>query len=97
MDSSRKSLHLASKLDESWNRRKAAADAWNAQLEAGEIRPGATRLLWWKIRANGNKEHFESFETSWKQRSRRVPSVIWALSDVFGNDFWLGGKFNSFS
>lgn len=91
VDSSRKSLLLASKLNESWEKRQAAAAAWNTRLEAGAIKPRALRKLWWRIRARGRDDATRSFEDAWIEKSRRVPSIVWSLSDVFGIDFWLGG------
>ena len=92
MDDSRKALHLSSKLDESWARRKKTADEWNARLDAGEIRPRSSRRLWWRIRSRGNAQRLAAFEANWKQNARRIPSIVWALSDVFGLDFWFAGE-----
>lgn len=91
MDETRRSQLLASKLADAWEKRKLAADQWNAALDAGEKRPGTSRRMWWKIKARGSAEKGRALEEAWRIHARRTPEILWALSDVFGFQFWLGG------
>ncbi|KAF8318754.1 ABC protein [Clavulina sp. PMI_390] len=93
MNDGRKSAFLAQKLEVAWTRRQKAADEWNALLASGQIHPSSLRKLWWKVKARGNNTRMASLEAAWAERSRRAPSIVWALSEVFGVDFWLGGLF----
>lgn len=91
MDETRRSQLLATKLTEAWEKRKLAADQWNASLDSGERRPGSSKRLLWKIRTRGDAERLRILEETWRIHARRTPDIVWALSDVFGFQFWLGG------
>lgn len=91
MDASRKSAILATKLQGAWEKRRKAADDWNASIVSGEARPGIARQLWWRIRALGNSSRVELLERSWRERAVYTPNLIWALMDTFGFQIWLGG------
>lgn len=91
MDESRKSQILADKLGAAWDKRRAAADRWNAALDSGEKKAGASRRLWWKVKSRGDKERIRALDAAWRKRAHYTPNLVWALSDVFGFQFWLGG------
>lgn len=91
MDASRESAMLASRLQIAWDRRKAAADERNASLDSGVTRPGLLRRTWWRVRIRGDSERLQAYDLEWRKKMRSTPSIVWALSDVFGVQFWLGG------
>lgn len=104
LDVSRKAGSLAEKLEAAWARRIDVAAEWNANLEKGEIYPSALRRRMWDIRAirmdetsrgRTYRERRAALEAHWKMvGGRKKPSLAWALNDVFGWSFWLGGILN---
>ena len=103
MDPSRESGLLSAKLDEAWSRRVREAKQWNQRLASGEVRANVFKRASWNIRAlfpaskAKGKSFFErraAFEKQWYESSGvTTPSIAWALNDVFGLQFWLGGLF----
>ncbi|TRM58678.1 ABC protein [Schizophyllum amplum] len=98
VDSSREAGHLSAALDSSWERRCVEAAAYNARLESGEIRPSLRKRMSWHIRALGSPAHYSErraeLQQQWRVVSgRREASLPWALNDVLGRAFWLGGIF----
>ncbi|KAF9516365.1 hypothetical protein BS47DRAFT_1371770 [Hydnum rufescens UP504] len=91
MDESRKAHVLAAKFDDRWRVRVKAANEWNAALENGTIAPGAVRRMWWKVKSFGDSNKQLEFRERWGKSSRREPSLFFALNDVVGWDFWVGG------
>jgi hypothetical protein len=70
----------------SYDRRTAAADAYNAKLARGEVGPG-WRRAWWALRG-GAKER----ELKWREGSgRRKASLTLACNDAIFRWFWIGG------
>ncbi|KAL5526288.1 hypothetical protein ACEPAF_8011 [Sanghuangporus sanghuang] len=103
MDPSRESGSLSAKLDETWSRRVHAAEEWNRRLASGEVQANIFKRASWNIRAlfpsskaKGTTylERRAAFEKHWCESSGVAePSLAWALNDVFGLHFWLGGLF----
>ena len=106
LDVSREVGPLAEKLDVAWTRRINIAAEWNAKLDKGEIRPSTLRRLIWDTRAirtmktddasrgQTYRERRVALEEHWKRvEGKKKASLAWALNDVFGWSFWLGGIF----
>ena len=105
MDPSRESGNLSAKLDESWARRRVAAEDWNRRLANGEILPGLLKRILWELQAcmpmaeyrklgGSVKERRAALEKRWREVDGvKHPSIAWALNDVFGLHFWAGGIF----
>jgi len=96
VDESRSAATLSAKLDESWQKRKSAAEEWNEALRRGEIEPTLFRKFIWCIRSlrngTGFKETFDSFEREWREKTGlKKPSLAFALNDTLGKFFWSGG------
>ncbi|TFK46118.1 ABC transporter [Heliocybe sulcata] len=71
----------------SFDRRRQKAEAYNAQLASGEIKPGLRRALWWTLRGN-RKER----ERQWREKDgRKKASLVWAMNDSVKWWFWSGG------
>lgn len=105
LDISREAGPMAERLEAAWTRRINAAAEWNAKLDRGEIRASALKRLIWDIRAikadsssrgQTYKERRAVLEEQWRKvRGRKKASLAWALNDVFGWSFWLGGIFKA--
>ena len=98
LDEARTSTVLSAKFDESWARRKSEADAWNARLENGLIRPSLVSRLSWGFQAllsgNDYAQNFASSEKRWREiDGRKQPSIAFALNDILGSFFWTAGMF----
>ena len=98
MDEAWAATVLSAKLDESWAHRKSEADAWNARLEIGLIRPSFFLRSSWFFKAllsgNGYARKFASLEERWREiDGRKSPSLIYALNDTLGSFFWTAGIF----
>ncbi|KAL5504423.1 hypothetical protein ACEPAH_8498 [Sanghuangporus vaninii] len=103
MDPSRESGLLSAKLDEAWSRRVHAAEEWNRRLSNGEVRASIFKRASWNIRAllpsskakgKSYSERRAAFEERWRESSGVAEaSIAWAMNDVFGLHFWLGGLF----
>jgi len=103
LDISREAGQMAEKLEAAWTRRINAAAEWNAKLDRGEIRASALKRLIWDARAikadsssrgQTYKERRAALEEQWRKvKGRKKASLAWALNDVFGWSFWLGGIF----
>ncbi|KAH7909505.1 ABC protein [Hygrophoropsis aurantiaca] len=103
MDPSREAEVMASKLEAAWARRVKVAAEWNERLENGQINPSLYKRTIWAIRclsSQGEKggstwsTRREIMERHWREvDGRKGPSLTWALNDVFGRVFWLGGIF----
>ncbi|KAL6299258.1 P-loop containing nucleoside triphosphate hydrolase protein [Sparassis latifolia] len=92
--------YLGEKLDVAWARRLQAANEWNTKLAHGDLRPGLMNLLRWNIQAflSGHyTKRREELEQHWRYvDGKKQASIAWALNDVFGASFWLGGAFKVF-
>ena len=96
MDESREAGNLGAQLDAAWTRRVAAANDWNTRLASGEIAPSVFQRAKWSMKAlHGQGSYAErraALETGWREDTgRKQPSLAWALNDVLGRNFWLGG------
>ncbi|KAH9481477.1 Multidrug resistance protein fer6 [Psilocybe cubensis] len=92
---------LSKKLDESWARRKAEADAWNDNLDRGIIGPGPVRRSVWVSRSifagTNCTNKYREFEKKWRDvDGRKTASLALALNDTVGLFFWTGGMFKVF-
>ncbi|KAJ6548467.1 ABC protein [Mycena capillaripes] len=86
--------YLAEKLDAAWARRVKSADEWNAGLADGRSNPPMRKRLGWDIKALGSRDRRAALEKQWRDaEGRREASLAWALNDVFGHVFWIGGAF----
>lgn len=87
MDEKRTAAVLAKKFQAAYDKRQAAANAYNARLDAGEIKPGfARRSLWAITRGDKKKRH-----QRWLENKRQKASMFWTMSSVVGAFFWVGG------
>ena len=104
LDSSREVKALSENLESAWARRVEAAAIWNAKLDRGEVSPSILRRMAWAVRAvpsekdqtqtRSYSERRMALEQRWKEvDGRKEASLAWALNDVFGWSFWLGGVF----
>ncbi|KAG6332161.1 hypothetical protein ID866_6927 [Astraeus odoratus] len=105
LDSSRQAGILSEKFEVAWSKRVKSAEEWNAKLASGEIRPSVMQRLVWILRAIPSEKNQKSeaqtyserlvaLEQRWKEiDGLKEASLAWALNDVFGWSFWLGGVF----
>ncbi|KAI0370390.1 ABC protein [Pilatotrama ljubarskyi] len=98
MDESREAGLLGAKLDAAWARRVQDAKEWNARLANGEVKPSVFKRAKWSVQAlrgqGTYRERREALEDHWREvDGRKQASLVWALNDVFGRDFWFGGGF----
>jgi ATP-binding cassette subfamily C (CFTR/MRP) protein 1 len=94
VDSSRESGILSTKFDESWTRRCKAAAEWNARLEKGEVHPPLRLRAVWTVKAMWGGPRVDEMIHAWRTKDgRKDPSIVWALNDVLGREFWAGGVF----
>ncbi|KAF9243526.1 ABC protein [Melanogaster broomeanus] len=101
MDPTREVGRLSEKLEAAWARRVAAAADWNERLEKGEIYPSFLTRLSFTFRtilaSQGEKERTytkrrAALEKHWREvDGQKEASLTWALNDVFGRMFWIGG------
>ncbi|TFY58828.1 hypothetical protein EVJ58_g6166 [Rhodofomes roseus] len=86
LQDSRSSQVIADKILASFDRRRGAADEYNARLAAGEIKPG-WRSLWWRLRGSRAER-----EKQWRQKDgRKRASLALALNDSVAWWYWSGG------
>ncbi|KAJ6570146.1 ABC protein [Mycena vulgaris] len=90
--------YLSEKLDAAWEQRVIAAEEWNARLDDGRANPPAfTRFLWSvKALAGGPKYRARraALEKRWREvDGRREASLAWAMNDILGHLFWIGGAY----
>ncbi|KAI0035574.1 ABC protein [Vararia minispora EC-137] len=96
MDKSREVETVSAKLEAAWEARVRKADEWNRALASGEARPGLFLQLRWHVSALKRLGHYREVlcnsEENWRMvGGRKQASLIWALNEVFGFNFWLGG------
>ncbi|KAJ7063750.1 ABC protein [Mycena amicta] len=81
--------YLAEKLDAAWAHRVKTAEEWNAGLLDGRNNPSRFLRVGWAV-----KGHRAVREKRWREADgQREASLAWALNDVFGRRFWIGGVF----
>jgi ATP-binding cassette, subfamily C (CFTR/MRP), member 1 len=93
LDEKRSTEYLSTRLDEAWTRRIAAAAAYNARLDRGEIKPGRIRRMQWRLFFRGKTE--AEFNEEWREAVKRHASLAWSMNEVFGWDFWCAGAFKA--
>ncbi|KIM40488.1 hypothetical protein M413DRAFT_19157 [Hebeloma cylindrosporum] len=89
LDESYASAVLSKRFDESWTSRKAKADAWNAKLAEGLIKPSLIRRFVWLLLSisNGRNylEHRNTLEQHWRDyRGKQEASIALSLNDALG-------------
>ncbi|KAJ7352413.1 ABC protein [Mycena albidolilacea] len=90
--------YLSDKLEAAWAQRVLVAEEWNAGLDDGRITaPVFTRFIW-TIKALAGGLEYRGRRTLLEKRWREVDgrkeaSLAWALNDVFGHLFWIGGAY----
>lgn len=75
--------HLSDTLMANFDRRRAAVEKWNKELEDGTYKPSAVRKLWWKV-----EKRVLGFGDG---TGKRKVGIAMALSDTFFYTFWSGG------
>ena len=80
------------------NRGSLKAHDWNVELEAGHINPSITKRVQWTIQSMWSGTNYKTrrstLEAEWKNGGgKKAASLAWALNDVFGHMFWIGGAF----
>ncbi|KAG8982778.1 hypothetical protein FRB90_006557, partial [Tulasnella sp. 427] len=97
MDPSREAGTLSSAFDRSWARRISEAKDWNERLARGEIKPPFGKRARWRIKSTFGKSSYAELEEKWRiEDGKKHASLIWALNDVLGSAFWLGGLYKVF-
>ncbi|PBL03741.1 ABC protein [Armillaria gallica] len=101
LHSSQESRFLSERLDAAWERRVGRAQEWNAMLDSGKMKPSIILRAFWTVRAlrypSNYWERILLLENRWRTvTARQNPSLAWALNDVFGSMFWIGGAFKVF-
>ncbi len=74
------------------------AQEWNAMLDSGKMKPSIILRAFWTVRALRYPSNYRGrillLENRWRTvTARQNPSLAWALNDVFGSMFWIGGAF----
>lgn len=82
----RSSAVIADKILSSFESRKAKADAYNARLASGELKPMLGKRLWWSL-SGGQEQKAQA----WKDAHTQKPSLSRSLNDSIGAWFWWGG------
>ncbi|KAG8995316.1 hypothetical protein FRB94_009288 [Tulasnella sp. JGI-2019a] len=94
LDASRKAEFLSKKLDASWKRRCERAEEWNAKLDSGETKAPVMKRIKWTLQSLGRQGPYEVRERRWRKiDGRQEPNLAWALNEVLGRSFWIGGFF----
>ncbi|KAF8840168.1 hypothetical protein BDN67DRAFT_1011682 [Paxillus ammoniavirescens] len=77
---------IADSILESFERRRIAANAYNARLENGEVGPGL-KGIWWSIRGVRSER-----EKAWREKDgKRKASLILAMNDSVNWLLWSAG------
>lgn len=92
--------YLSEKLDAAWERRVIAAEEWNAGLDDARIDPPVFTRFMWSVKALAGGFHYSArraaLEKRWREvDGRKEASLAWAMNDVLGHLFWIGGAFKA--
>lgn len=87
MDPSRESQFLAGKLNSAWARKVTLAREFNES----NPQPTWLRRAWWSVRSFGQADLKEEYLVRWRKSSFKRPSLVWALNDALGRQFWFSG------
>ncbi|CAE6472878.1 unnamed protein product [Rhizoctonia solani] len=83
---SRSAEVMSTRILESFERRKAEAEAYNERLKNGQVGPGL-RGVWWSLRGERAKR-----EQQWREKDGlKKPSLMLAMNDSVKWWFWTGG------
>ncbi|KAJ6537690.1 P-loop containing nucleoside triphosphate hydrolase protein [Mycena capillaripes] len=83
--------YLTDKLEAAWARRIEAAEAHNARLAKGEVKPPLLKRVWWAMHGREKREKGQRW---WQEvGGKKEASLAWSLNDVLGHMFWKGGLF----
>lgn len=86
---SRASHVYSTRLQESFERRRAALETFKSRVEKNEVRPAAWRRIMWTL--TGSQV---SKEEQWRRiMAKRQPSLAGALNDTVFWWFWIGGLY----
>lgn len=90
--------YLSEKLEAAWIRRVKAAEEWNAGLETGQVKAPVFTRLRWSVKALsggfGYRDRRAALEKQWREvDGRKQASLAWAMNDVLGHLFWIGGVY----
>ncbi|QRW24645.1 ABC transporter transmembrane region [Rhizoctonia solani] len=86
LQDSRSAEVMSNLILQSFERRKAEADAYNERLKSGQIGPGL-RGVWWSLRGVRAKR-----EQQWREKDGlKKPSLMLAMNDSVKWWFWTGG------
>ncbi|KAG8903099.1 hypothetical protein FRC01_009328, partial [Tulasnella sp. 417] len=97
MDPSREAGTLSSEFDRAWARRVEEAKVWNDRLAKGEIKPSLVKRTSWRLKSVFGKRSFAEQEEAWRNgEGQKHASLLWALNEVLGAAFWLGGLYKVF-
>ncbi|KAJ7116426.1 P-loop containing nucleoside triphosphate hydrolase protein [Mycena epipterygia] len=93
--------YLSEKLDAAWIRRVNAAEEWNAGLESGQVKPPVFTRFRWSVKALaggfGYRDRRAALEKQWREvDGRKQASLAWAMNDILGHLFWIGGVYKVF-
>lgn len=87
LDEWRASELYAERIIRSFDRRRAAAEVYNARLVSGEIKPSLRKRVWWALKGNRAER-----EKQWREKDGlRKASLILAMNDAVKWYFWSGG------
>ncbi|KAJ7866783.1 ABC protein [Mycena olivaceomarginata] len=83
--------YLTDKLEAAWARRIEAAEAHNARLAKGVVKPPLLKRVWWVMHGQEKREQMQRW---WQEEGgKKEASLAWSLNDVLGHMFWKGGLF----
>ncbi|KAG8707593.1 hypothetical protein FRC11_007314, partial [Ceratobasidium sp. 423] len=86
LQDSRSAEVMSNRILESFERRKAEAEAYNERLKNGQVGPGL-RGVWWSLRGERAKR-----EQQWREKDGlKKPSLMLAMNDSVKWWFWSGG------
>ncbi|KZO92802.1 ABC transporter [Calocera viscosa TUFC12733] len=92
MSEARSAQLLGDKVRAAFARRHAAAEAYNARLASGEIRPAVWRRAWWAVRARSKQGGSAALEQEWRTvGGKRKASLVLSLNESVKVWFWVGG------
>ncbi|KAF9000599.1 ABC transporter [Cyathus striatus] len=84
----RGAAYIADQINASYDRRRVAADEYNARLASGQVKPPLSKTILWSF-TRGKREDKEA---KWRQgEGKKQPSLTWALNDSVKWWFWSGG------
>ncbi|KAH8831322.1 P-loop containing nucleoside triphosphate hydrolase protein [Flagelloscypha sp. PMI_526] len=81
---------VAAKIVAAYTKRTAKAEAYNAKIDSGDIRPSFLKRTLWLLRGSA---YANEREQTWKSKGegKKKPSLALAMSDSVAWWFWTGG------